>query len=155
VLSVHPCNPWDPANQIVTIGFWAEHVVKLYKLEDLKQVGEITGLPHAPRSVLLCKFGAKNISRLHALVGTVNGNLLIAKLDVQSWNLSVKTRRTLDLGARPVDIEGLTGTGENVIACGSRAIVLSWEEDRERVAYHRISTKVHPFPAELVGVAND
>ena len=145
VLSVRPINTGDQGNQIVTIGFWAEHVIKLYKLEDLKQIGEITCLPHAPRSVLLWKFGAKNTSRLHALVGTANGNLLIAKLEVEGATLNVKTRRTLSLGTRPVEIESFSGTGENVMACGSRAIVLSWEEDRERIAYHRISTKVHSF----------
>lgn len=142
---MRPFNPGDKHNQIVTIGFWAEHVVKLYKLEDLKQIGEITGLSHAPRSVLLWKFGAKNTSRLHALVGTVNGNLLIAKLEVQGPNINVRMRRTLSLGTRPVDIEGFSDTSENVMACGSRAIVLSWEEDRERIAYHRISTKVNPY----------
>jgi hypothetical protein len=148
VLSVRPISPGDRGNQIVTIGFWAEHVVKLYKLEDLKQIGEVTGIPHAPRSVLLWKFGAKNTSRLHALIGTANGNLVIAKLEVQGPNLNVKARRTLSLGIRPVAIEGFSDTGENVIACGSRAIVLSWEEDRERIAYHRISTKVRlSFPS--------
>ncbi len=141
VVSVRPISPGDKANPIVTIGFWAEHIVKLYRLEDLKQIGEITGLSHAPRSVLLWKFGAKNTSRLHALIGTANGNLLIAKLDVKGPNLDVKTRRTLSLGTRPVDVQD---TGEHVIACGSRAIVLSWEEDREGIAYHRISTKVRP-----------
>ena len=143
MLSVRPINPGDKVNQIVTIGFWAEHVVKLYRLEDLGQIGEVAGLSHAPRSVLLWKFGAKNTSRLHALIGTANGNLLIAKLDVKGPNLDVTTRRTLSLGTRPVDVQGFSDTGEHVVACGSRAIVLSWEEDREGIAYHRISTKVH------------
>jgi len=148
VLSIRPISPGDKVNQIVTIGFWDEHIVKLYKLEDLKQIGEITGLSHAPRSVLLWKFGAKNTSRLHALIGTANGNLLIAKLDVEGASLNVKPRRTLSLGTRPVDVEGFSDTGEHVVACGSRAIVLSWEEDRESIAYHRISTKVRAsFPS--------
>ena len=145
VLSVRPINPGDRTIQIVTIGFWAEHVVKLYKLDGLKHLGDITGLSHAPRSVLLWKFGADDTSRLHALVGTANGNLLIAKLEVQGPNLDIKSRRTLSLGTRPVDIEGFSGTGEHVMSCGSRAIVLSWEEDREGIAYHRISTKVSPY----------
>lgn len=151
MLSVRPISPGDKVNQVVTIGFWAEHVVKLYKLEDLKQIGEVAGLSHAPRSVLLWKFGAKDVSRLHALIGTANGNLLIAKLEVKGPNLDVKTRRTLSLGTRPVEVQGSSDTGEHdlhgvgeVTACGSRAIVLSWDEDREGIAYHRISTKVRP-----------
>ena len=151
VLSVRPVKPGDRVIQIVTIGFWAEHVVKLYKLEGLKHIGDITGLPHAPRSVLLWKFGADDTSRLHALVGTANGNLLIAKLEVHGPQLNIKSRRTLSLGTRPVDIEGFSGTGEHVMTCGSRAIVLSWEEDRERIAYHRISTKVYPYYPSSAG----
>jgi hypothetical protein len=151
VLSVRPINPGDRTIQIVTIGFWAEHVVKLYKLEDLKHIGDITGLSHAPRSVLLWKFGADDTSRLHALVGTANGNLLIAKLEVQGPKLNIKSRRTLSLGTRPVDIEGFLTSGEHVMCCGRRAIVLSWEEDRECIAYHRISTKViHYIPSSAI-----
>ena len=145
VLSVRPTKPGDRTIQIVSIGFWAEHVVKLYKLEGLKHFGDITGLSNAPRSVLLWKFGADDTSRLHALVGTASGDLLIAKLELHGPKFDIKSRRMLSLGTRPVDIEGFPRTGERVMTCGSRAMVLSWEKDRERIAYHRISTKVNRY----------
>ena len=106
-------------------------------------------LPHLPVSLLLCQWGLGDPSRrqptviskthpTHLLVGLGNGNLHVYGLNFAHGLATVGEQKLISLGStKPVFIapfrlppeEGGTDK-QNVLACGSRPVVLYWENGR-------------------------
>lgn len=159
-MTIHPYDQSLPFSNYVAVGFYESNAVSVLHAAELTRPFLPTiSLPHLPISLLLCQFGLGSASRrrpighsknhpTHILIGLGDGNLHVYGLDVVDGLAVVGEQRLISLGLTravfltpiyPPPKEGNV-TEQNVLASGSRHIVLYW--DSGRLKYSPLVRKV-------------